>query len=58
MTIDAADVIAFVKGELGSVKTPKLVHVFESMPKSAVGKVLKTGIKDAIIQRLGDKPRS
>ncbi len=58
MKIDTADVIAFVKGELGSVKAPKFVHVFENMPKSAVGKILKTGIRDAIIQRIGDKPRS
>lgn len=57
MTIDPADVIAFVKGELGSVKTPKFVHVFDSMPKSAVGKVLKTGVKDAIVRRLGHPPR-
>ncbi len=58
MDVDPAEVIAFIKGELGSVKTPKFVHVFESMPKSAVGKVLKTGIRQVIIQRLGDKPRS
>ena len=51
MGVDPVEVIAFVKRELGSVKTPKVVHVFESMPKSAVGKVLKTGIREAILQR-------
>ncbi|MCX7310050.1 MAG: AMP-binding protein, partial [Afipia sp.] len=52
MTLDPNEVIAFVKGQLGSVKTPKVVHVFETMPKSAVGKVLKTGIKEAILKRV------
>ena len=52
MKLDPAEVIAFVKAELGSVKTPKVVHVFETMPKSAVGKVLKTGIKEAILKRV------
>jgi acyl-CoA synthetase (AMP-forming)/AMP-acid ligase II len=51
MKLDPLEVIAFVKSELGSVKTPKVVHVFETMPKSAVGKVLKTGIKEAILKR-------
>lgn len=51
MQIDPMDVIAFVKGELGSVKTPKVVHVFETMPKSAVGKVLKIAIKKTILAR-------
>jgi acyl-CoA synthetase (AMP-forming)/AMP-acid ligase II len=43
------EVIAFVKGQLGSVKTPKSVHVFSSMPKSAVGKILKTALRDQIL---------
>jgi len=58
MEIDPMDVIAFVRAELGPVKTPKVVHVFETMPKSAVGKVLKAGIRQVIIQPLGDRPRS
>jgi acyl-CoA synthetase (AMP-forming)/AMP-acid ligase II len=51
MKLDPLEVIAFVKSELGSVKTPKVVHVFDTMPKSAVGKVLKTGVKEAILKR-------
>lgn len=54
MTVNPADVIAFVKAELGSVKAPKFVHIFDAMPRSAVGKVLKTGIKEAIIRRLAE----
>jgi acyl-CoA synthetase (AMP-forming)/AMP-acid ligase II len=46
--IEVADVIAFLKRELGSVKAPKVVHVYESLPKSAVGKVLKTKVRDDV----------
>ncbi|MGZ5829584.1 MAG: class I adenylate-forming enzyme family protein, partial [Xanthobacteraceae bacterium] len=49
--LDPDEIIAYVKKELGSVKAPKVVHVFASMPKSAVGKVLKTDIRDRILGR-------
>ena len=49
--LDPDEIIAYVKRELGSVKAPKVVHVFASMPKSAVGKVLKTDIRDQILGR-------
>jgi fatty-acyl-CoA synthase len=48
-TIDPAEIIAFAKRELGSVKAPKVVHVFSTMPKSAVGKVLKTSVREKIL---------
>lgn len=47
-SINADEVIAMVKRELGSVKTPKEIHVFETLPRSAVGKVLKPAIRAAI----------
>ena len=37
--------IAFVKTLIGSVKTPKQVHLWPDLPRSKVGKVLKTDIK-------------
>jgi acyl-coenzyme A synthetase/AMP-(fatty) acid ligase len=40
--------MAFVKNALGSVQTPKHIHFFEQLPKSSVGKVLKTAIKEQI----------
>ena len=49
MSVDVADLIALVKRELGSVKTPKHVHLFESLPRSAVGKVLKPAIRETIV---------
>lgn len=48
MEIDAEQLIAMVKKELGSVKSPKHVHVFKSLPRSPVGKVLKTAVREQI----------
>ena len=38
---DEAAIVAFLKERVGSVKTPKKIHVAESLPRSAVGKVLR-----------------
>jgi len=40
-----------IKRELGSVKTPKAIHVFETLPRSPLGKVLKPAIRDEIVRR-------
>jgi len=55
-TVDTHDIIAFLKRELGSVKAPKVVHVYPTMPKSAVGKVLKKDIRDEVARRLAASP--
>jgi acyl-CoA synthetase (AMP-forming)/AMP-acid ligase II len=44
-TVDPAEVIAFVKARIGGVKAPKAVHVWSDLPRSKVGKVLKSEIK-------------
>ena len=44
-TVDPAEVIAFVKERIGGVKAPKAVHVWSDLPRSKVGKVLKSEIK-------------
>ena len=44
-TVTAAEVRAFVKDRLGSVKAPKQVEVWPDLPRSKVGKVLKADIK-------------
>ena len=49
--IDAQALIAFVKQELGSVKAPKAIHVFASLPMSSVGKILKTEVREQILKR-------
>jgi acyl-CoA synthetase (AMP-forming)/AMP-acid ligase II len=44
-TVDVAAVSAFVKQRLGSVKTPKQIEVWDELPRSKVGKVLKSEIR-------------
>lgn len=44
-SVEAAEVQAFVKERIGSVKTPKQVEVWPDLPRSKVGKVLKTEVK-------------
>ena len=44
-TLDAAELIAFCKQHLGSVKAPKTIHVWPALPRSSIGKVLKREIR-------------
>ncbi len=44
-SLDPAELTAFVKEQIGSVKAPKQIEVWEDLPRSKVGKVLKTDIK-------------
>ncbi len=46
--VDPAELTAFVKDRLGSVKAPKQVEVWADLPRSKVGKVLKTEIKQRL----------
>ncbi len=43
--LDPAELIGFVKARIGSVKTPKQIDVWADLPRSKVGKVLKSEIK-------------
>ncbi|CAN5187419.1 AMP-binding protein [soil metagenome] len=45
-TATAAELMAFVREKLGPVATPKHIHFHESLPRSVVGKVLKTALRD------------
>lgn len=44
--IDEAELIAFVRERLGPVLTPKHVHFYASLPRSPVGKVLKSAVRE------------
>jgi acyl-CoA synthetase (AMP-forming)/AMP-acid ligase II len=44
-TVTTDDVRSFVKSRLGGVKAPKQVEVWTDLPRSKVGKILKTDIK-------------
>jgi fatty-acyl-CoA synthase len=47
-TVDPEELIAFCRQRLGSVKAPKAVQVWEELPRSPVGKVLKRNIRDQL----------
>ena len=47
-SVDRVALAGFVKEQIGSVKAPKQVEVWEELPRSKVGKVLKTDIKDRL----------
>jgi acyl-CoA synthetase (AMP-forming)/AMP-acid ligase II len=48
-TVDADALIAFVKEQIGSVKAPKQVEFWPDLPRSTVGKVLKTDIRRELL---------
>jgi acyl-CoA synthetase (AMP-forming)/AMP-acid ligase II len=47
-TVTVDDLIAFVKARIGSVKAPKQVEFWTDLPRSTVGKVLKTDVRSAL----------
>ncbi len=48
--VELAEVKAFVKARIGSVKAPKQIEVWPDLPRSKVGKVLKTEIKKQLTE--------
>jgi acyl-CoA synthetase (AMP-forming)/AMP-acid ligase II len=46
--VDGEALMAFVKKRLGSVKAPKQVEIWPDLPRSTVGKVLKTDIRSVL----------
>ncbi|SED03375.1 Acyl-CoA synthetase (AMP-forming)/AMP-acid ligase II [Amycolatopsis tolypomycina] len=49
--LDRAELIAFVKDRIGSVKAPKQIEIWPDLPRSTVGKVLKTEIRTTLTAR-------
>ena len=45
-SVSEQELIAFVRERLGPVQTPKHIHFHASLPRSPVGKVLKTAVRD------------
>jgi acyl-CoA synthetase (AMP-forming)/AMP-acid ligase II len=45
-TVDPAELIAFCKERLGSVKAPKTIDIWEYIPISPVGKVLRREVRE------------
>ncbi|GIM88954.1 acyl-CoA synthetase [Paractinoplanes toevensis] len=44
-TVDKAEIAAFVKERIGSVKSPKQIEIWEDLPRSKVGKILKADLR-------------
>jgi acyl-CoA synthetase (AMP-forming)/AMP-acid ligase II len=49
LRLDRGELKEFVKERIGSVKAPKQVEVWPDLPRSKVGKVLKTEIKKTLL---------
>jgi fatty-acyl-CoA synthase len=47
--VDPKAIAAFVKERIGSVKTPKQIEVWDDLPRSKVGKVLKPDIRAKLL---------
>jgi acyl-CoA synthetase (AMP-forming)/AMP-acid ligase II len=47
-SVDVDELIAFVKSRIGSVKAPKQVEIWPDLPRSTVGKILKTEIRSQL----------
>lgn len=52
--LDPTEAASFVKARLGSVKAPKQVEIWADLPRSKVGKVLKTEIRSTLLGGAGD----
>jgi acyl-CoA synthetase (AMP-forming)/AMP-acid ligase II len=52
-TVSADDVRSYVKSRLGSVKAPKQVEIWPDLPRSKIGKVLKTAVKSQLCRESG-----
>ncbi|AVO33552.1 class I adenylate-forming enzyme family protein [Ottowia oryzae] len=46
-----AELIAFVRERLGPVQTPKRIHFHDSLPRSTVGKVLKSAVRELALAK-------
>jgi acyl-CoA synthetase (AMP-forming)/AMP-acid ligase II len=53
---DVGEITAFVKARIGSVKTPKQVEIWPDLPRSKVGKVLKSDIRASLHGSLQSPP--
>jgi acyl-CoA synthetase (AMP-forming)/AMP-acid ligase II len=51
MLVNAVELIAFAKAELGSVKSPKAIHFVPELPKNAAGKVSRADVRSMVIER-------
>lgn len=51
--VDEAELVAFCRSRLNGVKTPKSIEIRERLPRTAVGKVDKRGLRDEYWKNAG-----
>jgi fatty-acyl-CoA synthase len=49
VTPDPDELRAFAREKLGGVKTPKQIEIWADLPRSKVGKILKTDIRKDLL---------
>jgi acyl-CoA synthetase (AMP-forming)/AMP-acid ligase II len=49
VVVNAAELIGFVKSELGSVKAPKTIHFVAELPRNAAGKVSRAAVRELVV---------
>ena len=47
--VEPDELVAFVKARIGSVKAPKQVELWQQLPRSRVGKVLKADVRTRLL---------
>jgi acyl-CoA synthetase (AMP-forming)/AMP-acid ligase II len=47
------ELVAFVKARIGSVKAPKQLELWQALPRSRLGKVLKSDIRAQLLRDHG-----
>jgi len=47
-TVDKTEMAEFVKERIGSVKTPKQIEIWDDLPRSKVGKILKADLRSRL----------
>ena len=49
------ELVAFVKARIGSVKAPKQVELWQELPRSRLGKVLKADVRTQLLHDQGPR---
>jgi acyl-coenzyme A synthetase/AMP-(fatty) acid ligase len=57
-TVDVEALQFAMRERLGPVKLPKAVHVWDELPKSAVGKVLKRSVRERLANERLDRSKT
>jgi acyl-CoA synthetase (AMP-forming)/AMP-acid ligase II len=55
--VEPDELVAFVKARIGSVKAPKQVEIWQELPRSRVGKVLKAEVRTQLLHDEGPRTR-